>query len=955
MLSVRSIIPYSSIARACGKPRGDRAKRWWTPLPLAGIAAGVIGFVLSCSASFVVSNWENRLGAQEFSTRANSQALLLQNGIDKYMHHIEALRALFESSNHGLDRREFATFSEFLLRDQTAMLAVSWIPRITRDQREAHERAAAAEGLRGYRIKNPAMDGSVAVAAEASEYFPIFYSSSQALDLAVYGLNLNDGGMRQRTLERARDENRIATTPKFMLPSVDGDQNGFFVLLPVYRPGLPHDTLEDRRGNLVGFVQGVFQIGVMIETILNTTTAPAGLDLYFFGPDSGGGAPPIYFHPSRTRKVATGPTPPAELMPRMHWSGSLNAGDSLWTILAAPVPGGVGTASHLSSWMALIGGLSISTIVVAYFGASARSAQHLRAANDQLDRTNGALDTANEHLLAQNTRFDTALNNMSHGLLMFDAAERIVVCNDRYIEMYGLSPEIVKPGLSLIELLRYRVATGHLNRDAEQYRSEILAALAEKKATNFITEMADGRETLAAATPMAGGGWVVTHEDITERRSAEAKISYMAHHDALTRLANRLMFHNELQQAVIRAKRGERLAVLCLDLDRFKSVNDTLGHPIGDRLLTVAADRLRQCVRDNDIVARLGGDEFAIVQTGSSEPTDATALAERLIDTISAPYDLDGHQVVVGLSIGIAVAPNDGLDPDQLLRNADIALYRAKADGRGAYRFFEPEMDARMQARRTLELDLRKAIANGEFELFYQPQVDVQTQRVNGFEALIRWRHPQRRMVSPSDFIGVAEDSGLIVSLGAWVLQQACTEAATWPRDIKVAVNLSPVQFNSKNLLPVIVSALAKSGLSPRRLELEITESVLLQDSDATLTMLHQMRDLGLKIAMDDFGTGYSSLSYLRKFPFDKIKIDQSFIRDISGDDSLAIVRAVIAIGTSLGIVTTAEGVETFEQFEQLKLEGCNEVQGYLFSPPRPPSEVKELLSRLNTKLKVVA
>jgi diguanylate cyclase (GGDEF)-like protein len=406
---------------------------------------------------------------------------------------------------------------------------------------------------------------------------------------------------------------------------------------------------------------------------------------------------------------------------------------------------------------------------------------------------------------------------------------------------------------------------------------------------------------------------------------------------------------------VIRAKRGERLAVLCLDLDRFKSVNDTLGHPIGDRLLIAAADRLRQCVRDNDIVARLGGDEFAIVQTGSAEPTDATTLAARLIETISTPYELDGHQVVVGLSIGIAVAPNDGLDPDQLLKNADIALYRAKADGRGTYRFFEPEMDARMQARRTLELDLRKASANGEFELFYQPQVDVQTRRINGFEALLRWHHPQRGMVTPSDFIGLAEDTGLIVPLGAWVLQQACTEAATWPRDIKVAVNLSPVQFKSKNLLPVIVSALAKSGLSPGRLELEITESVLLQDSDATLTMLHQMRDLGLKISMDDFGTGYSSLSYLRKFPFDKIKIDQSFIREMSGNDSLAIVRAVTAMGTSLGIVTTAEGVETFEQFEQLKLEGCNEVQGYLFSPPRPASEVKELLSRLNTKLKVVA
>ncbi len=560
-------------------------------------------------------------------------------------------------------------------------------------------------------------------------------------------------------------------------------------------------------------------------------------------------------------------------------------------------------------------------------------------------------------LALEKQRLDTAMNNMSQGLIMFDSAERIVVCNDLYIEMYGLSREIVKPGCSLLELLQYRAKAGSfLHHDPEQYRAEVVAGLALGKITTSIFETAEGREVLVTNSPMAAGGWVATHEDITERRRVEAKIAYMAHHDALTDLPNRLQLYDQLRQTLARSKRGEHAAVFCLDLDRFKAVNDAHGHPAGDLLLKSVADRLRQCIRDSDMVARLGGDEFAIVQAGASQPTDATSLASRLIEVIGAPYELGGHQVTIGLSIGIALAPGDGLDPDQLLKNADMALYRAKSDGHGLYRFFEPEMDARMQARRRLEIDLRKAIANGEFELFYQPLVDMKTEYVTGFEALIRWHHPERGMIPPVDFISVAEETGLIVPIGDWVLRRACAEAATWPSGVKIAVNLSPIQFKSKGLSLSVVSALAASGLSPKRLELEITESVLLQDGDATLAILHELRGLGVRISMDDFGTGYSSLSYLRKFPFDKIKIDQSFIVDMSDhDDSLAIVRAVIAMGSGLGIATTAEGVETVEQFKQLKLEGCTEVQGYLFSPPRPAAEVKGLLAAINPAIKAIA
>jgi len=560
-------------------------------------------------------------------------------------------------------------------------------------------------------------------------------------------------------------------------------------------------------------------------------------------------------------------------------------------------------------------------------------------------------------LALEKQRLDTAINNMSQGLVLFDAAERLVVCNDSYIKMYGLSREIVRPGSPFLDILRYRAGVGDfLRREPEDYRAGHRAAMALGKVTTLIIEGENGREVQVTTSPTADGGWVATHEDITERRKNEAKIAYMAQHDALTDLPNRAQLYEQLRQVLARPKRGDQVAVFCLDLDRFKDVNDAHGHPIGDLLLQSVARRLRHCIRDADMVSRLGGDEFAIVQSGASQPTDATSLASRLIEAIGAPYEIGGHQVSIDSSIGIALAPGDGLDPERLLKNADLALYRAKSDGSGLFRFFEPEMDARMQARRALEIDLRKAIANGEFELFYQPLVDMQTEYVTGFEALIRWHHPERGLVLPIDFIAVAEETGLIVQIGDWVLRQACAEAASWPRNVKIAVNLSPVQFKNKGLLLSVVSALAASGLSANRLELEITESVLLQDGHATLAMLHELRELGIRISMDDFGTGYSSLSYLRKFPFDKIKIDQSFIFDMSDhSDSLAIVRAVIAMGSGLGIATTAEGVETTAQFRQLKLEGCTEVQGFLFSPPQPAAEVRGLLAAINPAFKAIA
>jgi diguanylate cyclase (GGDEF)-like protein len=388
------------------------------------------------------------------------------------------------------------------------------------------------------------------------------------------------------------------------------------------------------------------------------------------------------------------------------------------------------------------------------------------------------------------------------------------------------------------------------------------------------------------------------------------------------------------------------IAVHCVDLDQFKRVNDTLGHPVGDAVLRAVALRLRENVREDDLVARLGGDEFSIVQFGIGQAEDAVSLATRLISVLSAPYTINGQEILIGASIGIALSPNDGVDADQLLKNADIALYRSKLDGRGVHRFFEAEMDERLQARRSLELDLRAALQNDEFQLFYQPLVDAENGRIIGCEALIRWHHPTRGMVSPADFIPLAEETGLIVPIGDWVLRQACMEAASWPSDIKIAVNLSPIQFRGKAILTSVLAALTQSRLPACRLELEITESVLFAENEANRETLAQLRALGISISMDDFGTGYSSLSYLRSFPFDKIKIDRSFVSDIaSNPDCLAIVRAVTLLGRSLGIPTLAEGVETAEQLSQLRGEGCQQVQGYYFSRPEAPERIRALLA----------
>ncbi|HET7849010.1 MAG TPA: EAL domain-containing protein [Pseudolabrys sp.] len=554
-------------------------------------------------------------------------------------------------------------------------------------------------------------------------------------------------------------------------------------------------------------------------------------------------------------------------------------------------------------------------------------------------------------LREHNQLLDAVLSHMTHGLCAYDRDLRVIAVNRRYLEIYGLTEAEARPGTSLLDLMARSIAHG-IHRSgitAEEMFVDFKARLIENKEPVLHRTLANGRIIAVRHQPMANGGWVGTYEDITERAKAEENISRMARHDALTGLPNRVLFREQMSEGLARVDSyNGAMAVMYLDLDNFKAINDSLGHPTGDKLLQEVASRLGGAVGVGDTIARLGGDEFAILHPVDGE-NDIDFLARRLINSVADPIIVDDHELNTSISIGIAIAPDHGNSSNQLMKSADLALYRAKALGRNNYKFFEPAMDAQLQARRTLEIDLRRALSAGELYLVYQPQISIATNKPVAIEALLRWNHPERGLVEPAEFVPVAEETGLIIPIGQWALRQACSDAARWPSGIRVAVNLSPAQFRGRGLVSMITQTLAATGLAPHRLELEITEALLMQQDESSVNALHQLRAIGLRIAMDDFGTGYSSLSYLRSFPFDKIKIDQSFVAGGSKRlQSEAIVRAVAELGLSLGIETTAEGIETDEHLDLVRRTGCANWQGFLAGRPCRDSEIVKVIRRLS-------
>ena len=569
--------------------------------------------------------------------------------------------------------------------------------------------------------------------------------------------------------------------------------------------------------------------------------------------------------------------------------------------------------------------------------ARSERANHLMVS--ELLEINESRDVALRNLKIKHETLDIALENMAHGLAMFDSDGNLVVSNSQYRQLFAIDAECSRNFEMIVAQVAATLKAG------ERSMGDIPIVMRENQVEERTFDLADGRTVASTFQPLKAGGWVEVHRDVTDQRKADERIRYLARHDALTGLANRVVFNEAIASECARVQRGAAIAVLCLDLDRFKQVNDTLGHPIGDKLLQAVAERLKASVRATDTLARLGGDEFAILQVMAEQPGGASHLADRIIETISSPFEIDGHQIAIGASVGISISPGDGVEADVLMRNADLALYRAKSDGRRTFRFFESGMDRIAQERRQLELDLRGAVILGEFELHYQPLLDLRSNRISTCEALLRWNHPKRGRIPPDQFIPLAEEIGLIVEIGDWVLRTACLEASTWSANTGIAVNVSPVQFKSEGLVQSVRSALAESGLAAERLEIEVTEAVLLQDTERTLLQLSALKSLGVRVAMDDFGTGYSSLNYLRKFSFDKLKIDRSFVSDISGKmNGRSIVKAVTELASSLGMQTTAEGVETVEQRALLETLNCDEIQGYLISKPLPSAEIAELL-----------
>jgi diguanylate cyclase (GGDEF)-like protein/PAS domain S-box-containing protein len=888
------------------------------------LIAGIIGIVASISVWRLTANSEDRTFALEYAQRADNQASVLRSGIADYFSKLYAVRALLESSTDATTRDEFEDFSKSLLADRPGILNLSWIPRVKRDERAAHELAAVRDGLSDYHIRAIASDGNLPVSPEHDEYYPKFYST-EARNSRAYGLDNKDGGVREEAIAHIRDANVLSVSPPLVLHIGNGDRRGFWAGLPVYARGLPHETIDERRRNLLGVVQGVFQIGIMIDTIFAGITSP--VQLYLFAPHAAMSDAPIY----STSHLGTETMPPksqADLAAGLHRSYPLNLGDVPWTMVFTRQLTNANSIRHERSLILLIGGLLLTASLTSFIWAVRRGSQRAQLAAEQSRQ--------------QKIVLDTALENMLQGLCMFDADGHVILFNDRYTKLLGWEAETLN-GRNLVDMIRHRKASGEFAGDPEEFVKNVIADARAGKSNIRLIKSSAGRTLRVVQQSRRGGGWVSTVEDISEALEAQAQISYMAHHDTLTGLANRTQLIEKVESALaVPLPIGGRIAVHFIDLDRFKSVNDTFGHDGGDFLLKTVAERLRAVTRDGDIVARLGGDEFVVVQTGVKGKDQAEEFARRLTSAVTAPIKHGAQAIIATISIGVAVAPTDGNSAERLLKSADLALYKAKADGRNCVRFFLPEMDTELSTRFVLERTVRDAVQHSRFELHYQPLFEISDRRLIGFEALIRLPAEDGTLIPPLVFIPIAEDLGLIDRIGAWVLQEACRVAATWPHDLTVAVNLSPAQFLLGSVSDIVASALRESGLESHRLELEVNEALLLGNSEAIMAELKTIKAMGVTIVMDDFGTGCSSLGYLWRFPFDKIKIDRSFMQgfDGSGRDVKTVVKTIINLGRQLNMRVTVEGVESAKQAAFIDQAEGDQVQGFFFGRPLPASDV---------------
>jgi diguanylate cyclase (GGDEF)-like protein len=763
------------------------------------IVVGVMGLLLSLCAWLVASHWEGRVAELQFNARANNLAYTLQTGINEYLARIVALHALFEASDQGVTREEFKNFTDRILRDRPAILGMSWIPRVTRDGRGAHEQAAIHEGVPNYSIRTVNPDGSLNPSGQEEEYFPVYYTTEQQQAEAIYGLDLGDGGIREDTLSRARDSDQLAASKSLTLRTGTGDRRGFFVVLPLYKHGLPHLSVEERRANLVGFVQGVFLIDAMANTILGGLKSP--VDFFIYQADADSGAQPLYTRSAGTHAPLASPPEAGANFP---WSRQIAVADTQWTMVA--VPAGTQTATgYLSAWILLGAGLLVTAIGVAFMWSSVR-----------------------------------------HYLRLLEANQK------------------------------------------------------------------------------------VSHHALTS---------------LLTGLPNRRAFFEQLSDRLAHSP----VTVFFVGLDHFKNVNDTLGHSTGDALLRQAAQRLRDIVEPGDMVARFGGDEFGILRVGPIDQNQVRVLAGKIVETLDGKYSVKDSKVNISVSVGVTCAERGEFGPEIILMHADLALRRAKEDGRNCFKFYDSTVDEKVRERISMGDDLRQSLKRGEFQLYYQPQVEISSGKLTGLEALVRWRHPKRGFVPPSVFIPIAEKTGSIVPLGNWVFEEACRQFKAWETEgiapQMLAVNLSAIQCRHGSLEEDFSKILTTHRVDPKFIELELTESALMENALQQRSVVERLKSLGLKIAIDDFGTGYSSLNYLANYPVDRLKIAQELVFGVTTElRHDLVVKAAIRLAHELGIEVIAEGVETELQARFLVAAECRYAQGYFFSRPLTAEDTTALL-----------
>jgi diguanylate cyclase (GGDEF)-like protein len=767
----------------------ENSRRIKRLLPLLGAAA--VGLAMSTATWFYVSAFDEKLALKAFYQEATDSTQILKNGLDEYSNKLIAIGTLFSATQHDLTRKEFVAFSGTLFKDQPAILGLSWVPRVTRAGRAAHELAARADGIVDYQIHDVGPNDTSIVTPERDEYLPIYYSTKEKENSKLYGFNLRDGGLRQRTFERARDEKRIVASPGFLLRSGQGDRHGFIAALPIYLRGYPSDTLEERRRNIEGYVLGIYQIGQMVDTILANVTS--SIDISLFETNAGANDKPVYVRSGRAGQKPAAAKSFAALQSGPHWTSDVSTSGKHWTIVA-PAPERLIANSHMRAWQIFSVGLLLTGIIVAFMWISVRNARRL--------------------------------------------------------------------------------------------------------------------ESLARTDPLTG-------------------------------LANRVFFSERLDAAFSNAKSGAaQFAVHFIDLDGFKDVNDSFGHSQGDLLLQAAVLRLRNVLREQDVLARFGGDEFAILQTGTSDPTAAAGLAKRIISAMSGPFEIEGDEITVTASVGITMYSAETATPDAMMIEADLALYRAKNDGRNCYRFHNADMAEQVHSRIAFTDELRTGIERGELELYYQAQVEIASGRILGLEALVRWNNPKRGLIMPSVFIPVAEKTAIIHRLGGRVFDAACAQMRKWQDEgiapQTMAVNVSGIQIKRLDeLVRDVAGSLAKWRIAPDTIELELTETVLMEASQKHFDALGKLRDMGLHIAIDDFGTGYSSLKYLTVFPVNRLKIAQDLVFHVTDElRNATVVKAAIRLAHELDIAVIAEGVETEAQAQFLLAAGCHNAQGYYYSQP---------------------